>query len=157
MRVSALRSLTRVVPITLCVLSSAIAGTARAEASSSVVVTVGKAKNAKGHVACGLFAKAEGFPKNMTEGAALELKWVSIAGDTARCEFQGIAPGTYAVAVFHDENDNKKLDTNFLGIPSEAYGSTNNVKHATSAPTFAEAKFEARAGTRSSFNVTLYY
>jgi len=37
----------------------------------------------------------------------------------------GIPPGTYAIACYHDENDNGKLDTNFLGIPKEGTGASN--------------------------------
>lgn len=36
------------------------------------------------------------------------------------------APGTYAVALFHDKNGNHHFDTNFLGIPVEGYGFSNN-------------------------------
>ena len=36
------------------------------------------------------------------------------------------APGTYAVALFHDENNDHHLNTNALGIPTEGYGFSNN-------------------------------
>ena len=47
-----------------------------------------------------------------------------------------IPPGTYAVKLHIDENENGKLDTNFLGIPKEQYGISNNIlllnfKHAS--------------------------
>ena len=38
-----------------------------------------------------------------------------------------IPPGTYAVKLHIDENENGKLDTNFIGIPKEQYGISNNV------------------------------
>ena len=37
-----------------------------------------------------------------------------------------IPPGTYAVKIHIDENENGELDTNFLGIPKEQYGISNN-------------------------------
>ena len=37
-----------------------------------------------------------------------------------------IPPGTYAVKLHIDENENGELDTNFLGIPKEQYGISNN-------------------------------
>ncbi len=37
-----------------------------------------------------------------------------------------IPPGTYAIKLHIDENENEKLDTNFLGIPKEQYGISNN-------------------------------
>ena len=131
-----------------CILLSA-APPATADGGSTVRVNVGKLRNTKGHLACGLFSKPEGFPKKMTAGAASALQWLPITGDVVRCEFKGLGPGTYAIAVFHDENDNRSFDTNFLGVPEEGHGSTNNVKHAMSAPTFDDAKFELRTGTDS--------
>jgi uncharacterized protein (DUF2141 family) len=55
--------------------------------------------------------------------------------------FEDIPKGEYAVAVFIDENDNGVLDTNFLGIPTEYYGFSNNVLPLTRAPTYKESKF----------------
>ena len=51
-----------------------------------------------------------------------------------------IPPGTYAIGVYIDENDNEKLDTNFLGIPKEQYGFSNNAK-AFGIPKFEAASF----------------
>ena len=50
-----------------------------------------------------------------------------------------IPPGTYAVKLYIDENENGKLDTNFFGIPKEQYGFSNNTK------AFGIPKFEAAA------------
>ena len=49
--------------------------------------------------------------------------------------------GSYAVQVMHDENDNGKLDSNFMGIPSEGYGFSNNPQVMRKA-NFSEAKFD---------------
>ena len=51
-----------------------------------------------------------------------------------------IPPGIYAIGVYIDENDNEKLDTNFLGIPKEQYGFSNNAK-AFGIPKFEAASF----------------
>ena len=40
----------------------------------------------------------------------------------ARCDFEDIPAGTYAIAAIHDENRNGKLDMNWLGVPKEGYG-----------------------------------
>jgi small-conductance mechanosensitive channel len=50
-------------------------------------------------------------------------------------------PGTYALAVIHDENMNGKLDTNWLGIPIEGYGFSNGAKGLFGAPSFSAARF----------------
>lgn len=52
-----------------------------------------------------------------------------------------IPDGSYAIALFIDLNGNKKIDKNFLGIPKEQYGFSNNAMGELSAPTFAQAQF----------------
>jgi len=56
--------------------------------------------------------------------------------------FENIPAGRYAVSMFLDENRNKKMDTNFLGMPKEQYGFSNNILPATRAANFDEAVFE---------------
>ena len=51
-----------------------------------------------------------------------------------------VAPGEYAVAVHHDANANGKLDANFLGIPKEGYGVSNDARPTFRAPKFSEAR-----------------
>ena len=59
-------------------------------------------------------------------------------------KFSDLPAGVYAVQVMHDENDNNKLDSNFLGVPSEGYGFSNNPNVMRRA-TFEEARFEFKA------------
>src|SRR5215472_2287169 len=80
----------------------------------------------KGQVLCALYSSRDGFPKQ-SEKALARLS-SGIAQKQALCEFAGIAPGTYAISVFHDENSNGKLDTKFMGIPREGVGASNNAK-----------------------------
>ena len=51
-----------------------------------------------------------------------------------------IPPGTYAIGVYIDENDNEQLDTNFVGMPKEQYGFSNNAR-AFGIPKFEAASF----------------
>lgn len=50
-------------------------------------------------------------------------------------------PGDYAIAIYHDKNGNTKFDKNFLGIPSEHFGMSNNPKFGLKSPKFEEAVF----------------
>jgi uncharacterized protein (DUF2141 family) len=52
-----------------------------------------------------------------------------------------LAPGEWAVALTQDTNDNAKFDKNLLGIPTEPYAFSNNIRPRVSAPTFQECKF----------------
>ena len=56
-------------------------------------------------------------------------------------KFTDLPAGDYAVQVMHDQNGNDKLDTNFLGIPLEGYGFSNN-PNVMRRPYFDEARFE---------------
>ena len=59
--------------------------------------------------------------------------------------FPELEEGKYAVAVFHDENKNGKLDKNYLGIPTEVYGFSNNARRTFSAPSFEEAEVNLKS------------
>jgi uncharacterized protein (DUF2141 family) len=53
--------------------------------------------------------------------------------------FSNLEPGRYAAIAFHDENNNGKLDENFLGVPTEPYGFSNNVQGFLGPPRFGAA------------------
>jgi uncharacterized protein (DUF2141 family) len=56
-----------------------------------------------------------------------------------------LPPGTYAVAVAHDVNVNHKVDKNFMGIPKEQWGMSNNPHALIKAPSFNTAHFEIKS------------
>lgn len=58
--------------------------------------------------------------------------------------FKAVHDGTYAISSFNDENGNGKLDTNFLGIPKEGTGASNNAPANFGPPKWADAKFEGK-------------
>ena len=49
--------------------------------------------------------------------------------------------GEWAVAITQDLNNNDKIDKNFLGIPTEPYAFSNNIRPTLAAPDFNECKF----------------
>jgi uncharacterized protein (DUF2141 family) len=125
------------------------------EGSGSIAVTIPNVRNAAGTVRCALFTAAPGFP-----GASPLDRGQNNARATkgeVRCTFERVPPGTYAVSVLHDENDDSRLDTNFFGIPKEGYGASNNVLPATSGPTFEASRFTLADGERRALSVTLKY
>jgi uncharacterized protein (DUF2141 family) len=98
-------------------------------------------RNSTGTVACALFDTPDGFPLEFLSSAT-NVMVIKIRKSQARCDFEDIPPGTYAMAVIHDENMNGKLDTNWMGIPTEGYGFSNGAKAATGAPSFSAASFK---------------
>ena len=66
---------------------------------------------------------------------------------------ENVAPGKYAVSLFHDENDNNKLDTGSYGIPIEKYGFSNNARGKMGPPAFQECMINVEEDTE--INITL--
>lgn len=67
-----------------------------------------------------------------------------ITGDSCEVTFKNIPKGFYAISMFHDANDNNKMDSNFLGIPKEDYGCSNNATGFMGPPKWEDAKFEVK-------------
>jgi uncharacterized protein (DUF2141 family) len=91
---------------------------------------------AGGRVYAALFNRAEDFLKS---DKAVAATFVDAAGPTASVSFAGLAPGEYAVSVYHDENGNGRLDTNLVGRPIEAYGFSRDASGVMGPPRFADA------------------
>jgi uncharacterized protein (DUF2141 family) len=112
-------------------------------------------RNNTGTIDCALFDSPDGFPENALRSAkyAMVLK---IQETQATCNFEGISPGTYALAVIHDENMNGKLDTNIFGIPIEGYGFSNGARALLHAPSFSAASFRYDGGSLD-LTMSLHY
>lgn len=106
--------------------------------TATVRVAVTGAKSDDGEIGCALMSDKKRFPK---KAKPEEQIWVTPSKGAAICLFKNVAPGSYAVSVSHDLNGNRKTDTNFLGIPKEAWGVSQNVRPGMRAPKFREAEF----------------
>lgn len=74
------------------------------------------------------------------KAAPLQGRGAPPRGESASFTFKDLKPGSYAVMITHDENDNGKLDTNVMGMPLEGYGFSNNPR-VSRKPTWDEARF----------------
>ena len=110
-------------------------------ACPGIHVQVLEIRNSTGTVDCALFESATGFPVEFLLSAT-NVMVIKVRKTQARCDFEDIPPGTYALAVIHDENMNGKLDVNALGVPKEGYGFSNDVKAWFGAPSFEAASFK---------------
>jgi len=137
----------------LLLLAQCLAQTESPQGSVIHVDVVGL-RNNNGQIFCALYASAEGFPKDSQK--ALRRDSSSISEKKASCEFSATQPGTYAVSVFHDENSNGKLDTNFLGIPREGVGASNDARGHMGPPKFGAAHFRFSGG-RLNLKITINY
>ncbi|MBI3477070.1 MAG: DUF2141 domain-containing protein [Acidobacteria bacterium] len=117
-------------------------------------VEIAGLRSEKGQVLCALFSSAADFPRRGDKAVAHAGSGISQG--RAVCDFPNIAPGTYAVSAFHDENSNSKMDSNFLGIPREGVGASNDAKGRFGPPKFDAASFRF-AGGRADLKITLSY
>ena len=101
-------------------------------------------RSGKGQVMCALYSSADGYPRDGNKAMAYSSS--TILNGHGECKFTGIRPGKYAVSVFHDENSNGKLDANFMGIPKEGVGASNNAKGHFGPPMFEDAAFQFPGG-----------
>ena len=92
----------------------------------------------KGKVFLALFNSENTFLKSSKENKGAN---AIVKNRKAIAHFKGLKKGDYAVSLFHDENDNNKMDTKIFGIPSEPYGFSNNATGFMGPPKFKNAKF----------------
>lgn len=121
-------------------------------AQGKVVVTVSNLVNNKGVCKTCLFANPSSFAGN---GNALKCINAQVKNKSSSVVFDDVPQGVYAIAVFHDENNNNKMDKNFLGIPKEGYGASKNKLPFASAPTFNDNKFEVSANNTITIAIRL--
>jgi uncharacterized protein (DUF2141 family) len=108
------------------------------KSQTTVAVRVDNFKNDKGVCRACLFNSAASFNG---EGTPMQCVQVLIKNKKANVYFNKVGSGIYAISVFHDANNNSKMDKNFLGIPKEGYGASQNDLPFASAPSFADNKF----------------
>lgn len=113
---------------------------------ASVHIIVSKIPSTKGAMRIALFDKAEGF-REEDYAVRKELFPVKALKDTY--VFEGLKPGKYGIAIYHDANNNGKLDTNFMGIPTEAYGFSNNVMGWFGPPDFKDTLVDLKPGSNT--------
>lgn len=117
-------------------------------AQTNVQVTVKNIKETSGTIRVGIFSNENDFLKKATES-----KIVKVNGKEATILFTNIKPGDYAISVIHDINENGSLDKNFMGIPNEPYGFSNNAMGRFGPPSFEAAKVMITATTELSIQL----
>lgn len=99
-------------------------------------VTISGFQSNEGKAYVALFRKEDKFPKMSGQYLA---EIVPIVNKKAIISFSNLPKNEYAIAVFHDKNNNGILDKNMFGIPTEVYGFSNNARETFSAPSFESA------------------
>ena len=141
-------------PVTIASLSAVLA--TQVAVADTLVVEVNNIKRA-GEIHVAVYDNAEAFEADRGEkgGAApgiVEGTIVMVEAGTSTFEYE-LPAGQYAVGIFHDVNLNNKMDNNFLGLPKEQYGFSNNARALFGPPSFEDAAFELKGVTKQSIDL----
>lgn len=93
------------------------------ENTASFVLQIEGLGKVEGELRIAMFDSKETYAKEPVYAVVLPVDSTSLEWQLDELPF-----GEYAIAVYHDKNANGKLDTNFLGIPKERYGFSNNAR-----------------------------
>ena len=108
-------------------------------------VTILDLKSNKGNVHIALYDNPATFPD--PDGMILDVE-VPIYQKKAQYSFTDLTQKNYAIATYHDENNNDTFDQSFFGIPLEDYAFSNNASVFLGPPSFSDASFQL-SGTRN--------
>ncbi len=126
----------------------ALSGTAGAFAApataSEVVITVTDLRSTKGVVRACMTTRADIFPKCIKDPGSHRM--VVPADDQVEIRFTGVKPGSYAIALLHDENNNGKADRAAGMMPKEGYGFSRDAPVRMAPPKFRDAVFDLGEG-----------
>lgn len=125
-----------------------------ARENSTLTVEVKGLKNQQGQVCMALFNSSRGFPQDREN--AYHTKCTSIRDRPLQVEIPDLPWGSYALGLFHDENADSEIDTNFIGAPKEGFGFSNNPQMRTRPANFGEAMFVV-GGRNTKIGIEMQY
>lgn len=120
--------------------------------SATVRIELSGLRPGQGLVRAAVFRGEAGWPERPYEDAR------RIAPATAErmvIEFASLPPGTYAASAIQDLDGNEVLDRNFVGLPTEPWAASNDVRPPTRGPTFDESRFAVAEGQLVAVPLTL--
>jgi uncharacterized protein (DUF2141 family) len=114
-------------------------------------VLIKNVKGDEGTILVALYNSKDQFMKTQFK----IVKMPSVNGQVVAV-FQDIVPGTYAISVMHDSNNDNELDKNAIGIPKEGVGFSNDAKGTFGPPDFKPASFQYPASKEMVINLKYY-
>ncbi len=123
--------------VTILLMLCAVGAAAQENYRATLEIEVTDIGSSEGQIMVGLYDSGDNWLKKPFKAVA-----VKIENGKGKAQFDDVPKGVYAISLYHDENDNGKLDTNFLGIPKEDTGASNNAPANFGPPTWEDAKFK---------------
>jgi len=104
-----------------------------------IIIHITNIRSSEGVIAISLFKGSDGFPSDAQK--CYKKLLLPISGGKATAVFDDLPYGDYAAIYMHDENKNGKMDFNFIHIPKEGYGASNDAKASMGPPEYEDAHF----------------
>lgn len=114
-------------------------------------VTIAGLRSDRGRVWVGVYRSETDW----AAGEEIASAWANAEAAPVAVSFAALNPGVYGIQVFHDANGNGDFDANFLGVPQEHYGFSNNPRPRFRAARWEEAVFKLDAGDREALTIEL--
>ena len=127
---------------------SSVIGSAQ---NNTLTVNITGISDIKGDIYIYLYTSEKGFPIEISK--ANKFKKVKVSKKSLSVSFKDITYGTYAVSVYHDIDANGKINQNFLGIPKEPVGVSNNAEGFMGPPKYEDAKFSLKSNKLITINL----
>jgi uncharacterized protein (DUF2141 family) len=120
---------------------------------TKLTIEISNIQKPKGTVRIGVFKANSTFGSTYTKPDYGQM--VAVRDTKSQWTVMNLPPGQYALALYHDLNDNVKLDRNFVGYPKEPYGFSNNYRPIFRGPSFRECAFEVREDGKTAIKIKL--
>ena len=124
-----------------------------ASSETSITIEITNIKHPKGTLRLGVFRAGNTFGSTYTKPDFGQM--VTVTGKGIERTVMNLPPGRYALALYHDMNDNWKLDKNFVGYPKEPFGFSNNYRPIFTGPSFEDCVFEVKENGSSLLKIKL--
>jgi len=109
--------------------------------TGSLHIEVSGLRSSQGSVVFALYDSAERYKKHTR---AFRSSSQVITNQSCVWQVDDLPHGDYAVMLYHDENNNRKLDSNFFHVPQEPYGFSNNKRGLFGPASFGDTKFSLK-------------
>lgn len=127
----------------------------KAAKTGQVIVEIAGLHSGKGLVFVAIYCGEAGFPSDFKKTCASKVVKAQKGG--LRVTFDAVPAGEFAVSMIHDENSNRTLDRNFLGIPKEGWGASRDAKARFGPPSYDDARLSLAADEKKLVVVHVQY
>lgn len=115
-----------------------------------LILKVADIRVIQGELQVGLFNTEDAF---LEIGAEFLVANVKVDSTITQLGFAGVPPGEYAISLYHDIDSNGEINKNFIGIPTEPYGISNDAWRRLATPRWDDASFIVESDTTLVINL----